>query len=458
MKKKLLSFVLATLASLCATAQYSDMYYHREGDTIVQTPNNGYFMWWDFADFYDNQLPLQPDNMFGVYGVRAIAQQYHTENPLTIIGVAAVAWVTEVDWITGTSHQVFYTADDDNFLIYQGHGDAMLEVARVKWFADTLRRTFRIKYYKQSFSGCCQAGISTAYDHRLYEFYFDSAVTVTDTFYVAATFYSDTLREDEYGALMPSNTLTELQTAHVASDEGCSGSFPCGLQGLKYKGIKESNPNDGWVDMGPNFNDHVIVLMYPIIQVDTTVPPPDYCLDELSNFQATTTAAGCMTASWDGFPNYSEVQVVHGPITVAQADWDTAVVVGANVFTVCDIDTAEVALYGFKARAVCGLAGDTTEWAPLQWVSTKTAIDDVELADADDHTRLVPNPAQGSVSVRSQHSLLHLDIYNARGILVYSERITGHDYTVSLEGLPAGLYMASITTTRGTTVRRLLVR
>ena len=384
------------------------------------------------------------------FGLLQYAERYYSATPLKILGVAASVKAYNLE----TNQWVTSLEDDDWFFVYSKEGGNMIERARVKWFSSTKKRTLRLERKEGGF--CCNSTVSKVTHFPIYEFYFDSAIYVKDTFYLASSFYNDTMRDDENGMLNYSKYETDINRVSFVDSDSlvCDGGIPCKPMIVS----KLATVNNHGVWGADNENSHSMFIMYPIIQVDTTAFPPDYCVDELSNFQAAATAAGCMTASWDGFPNYSEVQVVHGPITVAQTDWDTAVVVGANVFTVCDIDTAEVALYGFKARAVCGLSGDTTEWVPLQWVSTKAAIDDVELADADGHTRLVPNPAQGSVSVRSQHSLLHLDIYNARGILVYSERITGHDYTVSLEGLPAGLYMASITTTRGTTVRRLLVR
>lgn len=457
MKQRIVAIVMALMAVMSAEAQYSDLYYHRDGDTIEQVaPNNGYFMWWDFQGLYDDHVGGM-GGYFDVLNHLQIAQKYHTDTTIKIIGVAASVVAYDLSWdiTTGTTFTpTTNLLDEDYFFIYD---EQMVEQARVRWDLTTNKRILKLHGWYRATDSCCGAVNPCTSILSLYEFYFDSAITIKDTFYVASSFYNDTLRMSKAGYPEPSTKYTRIGTWEMwelGIYSGCSSIASCGPT-FEHKVMHVIDRV--WKDEPENWQYHYF-LMYPIIQVDTTVPPPDYCLDELSNFQAAATAAGCMTATWDGFPNYSEVQVVHGPITVAQTDWDTAVVVGANVFTVCGIDTAEVELYGFKARAVCGLAGDTTEWVPLQWFSTKASIDDVELAAADGHTRLVPNPAQGSVSVRSQHSLLHLDIYNARGILVYSERITGHDYTVSLEGLPAGLYMASITTTRGTTVRRLLVR
>ena len=47
MKKTL---YLAAMLMLCCGgyAQYSNLYYHIVGDTIMQTPNNGYLPFWGF--------------------------------------------------------------------------------------------------------------------------------------------------------------------------------------------------------------------------------------------------------------------------------------------------------------------------------------------------------------------------------------------------------------------------
>ena len=446
--KRIVIAIVCNLLMLGATAQYSDLYYHREGDTI----SNGYFMWWDFEEYYDNDMAVLPGGGIMTFGLLQYAERYYTATTLKIIGVAAS--VSAYDNVINQATTSL--EDDDWFFIYTPEGGNMVERARVKWFSSTKKRTLRIKRREGGgVSDCCNATVPKVSYFPMYEFYFDSAIYVKDTFYVASSFYSDTLRYDKNGFMNSSKYETNINrvTFKGSSDVVCD----CGISCKPVIVSKLATGNNHGVWSTDNEHSQSMFLMYPVIQVDTTVPPPSYCPAELTNFQAVATAAGCMTATWDGFPNYSEVQLVHGPITVAQADWDTAVVAGANIFTVCGIDTAEVSLYGFKARAICAQSGDTTGWVPLQWYSTEVEVG-IEEVEAVGHTRLVPNPAQGSVSVRSQHSLLHLDIYNARGILVYSERITGHDAQVSLEGLPAGLYLASITTTHGTTVRRLLVR
>ena len=52
--------------------------------------------------------------------------------------------------------------------------------------------------------------------------------------------------------------------------------------------------------------------------------------------------------------------------------------------------------------------------------------------------------------------LSHIELYNARGVLVLSQNLPSMGGDVDLSPLPDGLYIAVVRTLRGTTARRIL--
>ena len=59
MKRMLAYIALAAAMSVgTAEAQYSSYYYHRVGDTIEWRSEIGYYSWWEFQRFYEENLTL----------------------------------------------------------------------------------------------------------------------------------------------------------------------------------------------------------------------------------------------------------------------------------------------------------------------------------------------------------------------------------------------------------------
>ena len=92
MRKSILLIVSVLALMLPLRAQYSDMYYHRVGDTIEMRSEIGYYAWWGFERYYANNLPLrieprEPQMYDGssqaAYGHDSlvVVQRYYTPTP-----------------------------------------------------------------------------------------------------------------------------------------------------------------------------------------------------------------------------------------------------------------------------------------------------------------------------------------------------------------------------------------
>ena len=74
------------------------------------------------------------------------------------------------------------------------------------------------------------------------------------------------------------------------------------------------------------------------------------------------------------------------------------------------------------------------------------------------YTVLQPNPAAERVLVTSSFGLQQIELYNAAGIKVYEQQATGYSAVLDVHTLPAGPYLARITTPRGTVTKKLIVQ
>lgn len=197
------------------------------------------------------------------------------------------------------------------------------------------------------------------------------------------------------------------------------------------------------------------VIIYPIIQVDTTVPPENSCVD-IGNIQVIAESTSA-TVTWDDFPNYTLVELRYGPYFSPVEEWSTVDVSGNTLYTLTDLTPGT--RYGVSLKAMC--EKNETQWSPtvtffIYDTDTTTGISSPQTI-LSAQTFLFPNPASESVTITSSFSLSNIELYTTAGVLVYSENATGHHIEVNLEDLRQGTYIVAIRTHNGTTHKRLVV-
>ena len=199
------------------------------------------------------------------------------------------------------------------------------------------------------------------------------------------------------------------------------------------------------------------LLIYPIVEVDTTVPPPELC-DSLRNVQVTATDSTAIV-TWDNFPNYSSVYIKYG--YGSSTTWHSVDVTGNTSYTLTGLEPGR--RYGVTMMAECEISKKQTPWTePIYFY---TAPDTIGIDDGPrspssllaDQTFLQPNPAQDNTTVSSFFNLKRIEILDVHGVMVYSAPVSGHRATVSLDGLRAGTYVVAVHTHNGTTHKRLVV-
>ena len=208
-------------------------------------------------------------------------------------------------------------------------------------------------------------------------------------------------------------------------------------------------------------------LTYPIIEVDTTVPPTTAC-DPVANVQAAVSGTSA-TVTWDGFPFYSQLSIRYGLGNTPPAQWTTLDATGSTMYLLTDLQPRS--RYGVSIQATCDTNKITTPWSAPVYFFTGTdttgsgsdttghgseGIGDTPTALAS-LTYLMPNPASDEVSVASSFNLLGIDIWTLDGVMVYHGDASGHDVRLDVSWLRQGSYIMAIHTHNGTTHKRLLI-
>ncbi len=479
MKRHYLYFLLFSLAvgSNTAMGQYSDLYYHRVGDTIEWESPIGYYAWWDFENYYNNNkvIRLTPESqnvtsgiIYGFIDSAMLLQYYYTPTPLKIIGVAGACFRGIASGIP-----TVYTPDTNQWkewlCIYDADSSSFVKKAEVQWNPFDPHRTLHLKTHQPLIGGqmqdsCCRFAPKNWYI-PIYEYYFDSAVYVTDSFYVGGSYFGNWI--------MQSNIRTGYWTADMGFNILCDSEDPpqylhvgrcTPVNGVKirYKELLYT-PHYGrfdtlqwkWYNNTQSGSWLAPVIIYPIIQVDTTVPPENSCVD-IGNIQVIAESTNA-TVTWDDFPNYTSVELRYGPAFAPVEEWSTVDVSGNTLYTLTDLMPGT--RYGVSLKALCDKT--ETQWSPtitffIYETDTTTGISSPQTI-LSAQTFLFPNPALESVTITSSFSLSNIELYTTAGVLVYSENATGHNIEVNLEDLRQGTYIVAIRTHNGTTHKRLVV-
>ena len=117
--------------------------------------------------------------------------------------------------------------------------------------------------------------------------------------------------------------------------------------------------------------------------------------------------------------------------------------------------------YTARVRAACDRY-DSLWWSawslPAHFYLGSTNPDSLGIATAAGaRFALSPNPAAGQVTVTAEEGLRHIEVYDARGALVYSAAADGTTAVVETKAWPAGQYVVSVETRAGKGSRVLTV-
>ena len=484
MKKNVLflSLVLSSAMGGQIRAQYSDYYYHIVGDTIEWKANNGYYSWWEFEPFFQQNLVMSLGHggyNTGEWDSSLVLMEYYTPTPLKIIGIAGTGF-------RGRNH--FNSSDpvtpDTNlfqeyYYIYDATPSRMILKKKQPWNSFAPERTVHIKihrawyetpeeWYTERNDSCCWFK-PVEYYVPLHEYYFDSAIYVFDSFYVGASYFGNVIRNIT-GIPSSDSIYTTYWSASLGSglkEIACVPDLQSGFQ-CSYMGVHAKYKFRVGIHDDPSLNTPpfeqlpwqdswggAVLMVYPIVEVDTTVPPADAC-PPVANIEAVV-SGNTATVTWDDFPNYSTIHLNYGPCNVPQSQWTTVDVSGDSHYTLTDLNHSTC--YRMRLSAECSEKAETPWSSPITFYTGQdTTITGIQPTILSQLTFLAPNPAHSEFVVTSSFNLQEIDIWNVNGICVHHQSITGHQATVSVDFLRPGTYIVAIRTHNGTTHKTLLIR
>ena len=167
-----------------------------------------------------------------------------------------------------------------------------------------------------------------------------------------------------------------------------------------------------------------------------------------------------VSLAWDA-GTATNWQVERGMCDLGMSNAQT-VTTQAPALTVADLPYGN-AWYWARVRVVC----DSDFWS--DWTDTVrfyvpnqhtgSGPDDTTQAInlVEQYTYLMPNPARDEVTVASSFRVKAVELYAADGKLLQQVEVNAVGTTLSLEGLPAGIYFVRVHTSAGVTTKRLVV-
>ncbi|MBQ8703863.1 MAG: fibronectin type III domain-containing protein [Bacteroidales bacterium] len=478
------AFIIVVLLQLTVTtqvakAQYSDYYYHRVGDTVEWDTRIGYYSWWEWEYFFQNNLMVYSasestdwSHMWENSEDSAIQLQYfYTPVPLKIIGIAGSCVRGHVETIPEFSLDT-NEAEEYLYIYEAGPGNAFTQLTATRWSPFDPKRYIHVvvhhDYHRRD--SCCTYN---PYDQYIpiSEYYFDSAIWVTDSFYVGGSYFG--CITPSYGG--PQNHLvTQYRAAAMNGvNQSCDPEHQisggpdnhCMFPSIKRKRrtCDQSHlPHTSFTENGWRWFDNNTgsAIIYPIIEVDTTVPP-EWACDSVQNVQVTVSGTSA-TVTWDGFPNYSRMLLRYGLRHEPQSQWREVDVTGSTLHTLTNLSPSFI--YGVMLKAECDISKKETPWSRPQYFYVPTDTTGGGTQGIDEGTTtlsrltfLQPNPARDEVRVTSSFNLTAIDLWTVDGVMVYHGGWSGHEATVDVSWLRAGTYIVAIHTHNGTTHKRLLI-
>ena len=376
----------------------------------------------------------------------------------------------------------------DYFVIYDAMPDSFPLVGSTQWSPFDPYRMLHLKYHAElhrdlsddSAWFCCGYNPKDKY-LLIYEYYFDSAIIVEDSFYVGGTAFGaddeivgtgSGLRTSCWNVQYADSHPDPCEAAYYIQPGGPGTWANCTLEPGVYK-VKCGNTT--WANQ-PNLSPSQPVrpfasapwewftqsvahfLIYPLIEVDTTVPLVTVCLP-VGNVQALVSGTTA-TVTWDDYPYYSRVLLRYGKANLPRTQWTELDVTGNTLSYLTGLEPGE--RYGVTMKAECDTCKKETPWsAPIYFITASDTTGGEGIGEVptllSQLTFLQPNPARDEVRVTSSFSLNGIDIWTADGVMVYHGGGFSHEAVLDVSWLRAGTYIVAIHTHNGTTHKRLVI-
>lgn len=357
---------------------------------------------------------------YGWPSVRESAAGFYVDTAVRIIGLAVVPYKI------GT-----WKMPLPELRLYKPTGTSVMNLIASSSF-DT--NDYQHIMFIEAFGSTFQTPDSIYY--KVYELYFDSAITMTDSFYVSWV-HNDNRNLNGNGFYSPVIMHEFVWNVITVPTPHCPFRYPQ----QHYKAKTLDSPDAPWRD----YNASMVAFMMPILQYDG-----DTCMP-VSGLQWHRWNADGAWVQWDTEQWQNHWQLSYGPEgtpagagTIIECDGHTKVLYGLDT-------TARYSLY---VRARCNELPQRpwTAWSSLTMDMTKGGIDGATMPGLS----VTPNPTSGRFAVHCTEAMTGLEVYSLQGHLVLTQSGSGCDADIDMGCLPAGTYMLSVKTAHGSACRTVV--
>ena len=439
MKKVL--FILSFIA-VAGSAMAQSGYYHQVGDTVRgKCPIYQYEQgWWPTLNASGHSDSLI-NTVFSTFGY----MKHTTNTPLKVIGVAST-WA-RLDKSDPSNIHEDLDANIEGPMYYvlcDATASGLVELTRVCWTDDYMTHPKRYMELPLK-TGFC----SNMEDHdtivSLREYYFDSAITVTDSFYLGCV-TSDPIITDFDGFYYMAFHMWNYCTYSSMEDDGTYKDCATDMPEFTY--YDSSRLDNNW----HHFTHKRFQLIFPIIEVDT------FCVTPEEPYLAARDSL-IVRVEWTDNSNLSwEVSR-----TTSGGDPDTGLITPTTNPYIEYTDIDDDSIYHVYVRGYC----ETGIWSGWSDWSTPCLIDSIPTPPTPPDTVgittietsdfiLSPNPTTGKVTIQIQNSDFKIqhcyltDLTGRREQVRLTAEAPGR-YTLDLTARPQATYLLTLTTASGKT-------
>ena len=435
--KRIILLVALTLAAYAAHAQSG--YYHQVGDTVRgKCPIYQYEQdWWPTLNATGHT-----DSVIGTIG--AFGYMKHTTNtPLRVIGVASTVarldrTIMQEDLDTSIDGTLYY-------VLLDATAGGPVELTRVCWTDDYLTHPKRyMELPRRGGAASCDEMLDFTAIVPLREYYFDSAITVTDSFYLGCATTDPTVTDFNSFSYIASHMWDYC--AYAVSPDGTPNPSlkPCEMEVPEFTYYDSSRLDNQW-----HYYTHKrFQLIFPIIEVDTfCVTPEEPYLASRDSLVVRVEWLDTTNLRWEvsrtapgGDPEIGLITPTANPyIEYSDIDNDSA--------------------YHVYVRGYCdkGIWSGWSDWSTpclIDTIPTPAGITTIETADF----MLSPNPAKGVVTLKCPETIQgSVEIVDMQGKCWSRKAVAGDFMEFDVSALPTGTYLVCVTTEKGTTTKKLSI-
>ena len=433
--------------------------YHNVGDTI----DNMDTIYW-IPEWYRTFMNGRNDH----YGLEAgfvgqtpgeLLMRCYTPKAIQVIGIASAfvphygQWAHLLEeWPIDSTHEPEYLR------LYQAYPDTLVLMLNFRIRLTDPYRALRKDEKKRVLGGiyCCDSIDEYENYYRIYEYYTEKPVTVTDTFFIGGTKFSvkdeEGLHDDylEYygfgGWRYPGTCLEEC-------------TLPEQLYMLRRKYGGTTSSGDYYPPGTPTYKMVSRYLYtFPILLIDSTYVDPNatYTCPDVENFRAAFTWESGGTMLWNVHARHREWQVRICNEGQPPDSYLVDTCVDVPYFTVEGLQSHTH--YTAYARAKCEHYGDTlfSEWT--EGIGLYTVVDVMSPDNYNGFVQLQPNPATETVQVLSSFPMSRVEIYDLTGKKVYDKDVSGIAAVVDVKKFTKGAYVVVISNQEGVCTKKLVVQ